>query len=458
MSDRVQTRQELPASSEMTLATLLHLIKRSRQSDTPASMRFLLVNETHALVSYRQAAFWSEHAGVEALSGVTSPEKHAPYVRWVSDWCEKAHASASELFTTDLRALSEMEGRGWSEWLPPFLATIALPPTGRFAGGFLLLARDKPFSQADLELLQEWVDAWISHYAVLQPRASVHTLFNRRHVLSRPKRWAIRAGVAAVLVVLALIPVRLSVLAPAELIPLDPAVIRAPMDGVIEKVNVDPNERVRAKQPLFEFDRVSLENQLQVAERALSTIQAEYRRNAQRAVFDPENKAALSVLQSQIAERQVEVTYLKELNQRSTVSTPRAGVVLFDDATELLGRPVVTGEKIMVVADEQRSQVEAWVSPADMIRFNPGSEVSLYLAADPIHPVKARVKYVAHMAEYRPDGMYAYRVRALLDDEPGQVQPRVGLKGTARIQGESVSLIYWIVRRPWAALRSWIGL
>lgn len=446
------------ASSEATLATLLHLIRRSRQSGSAASLRFLLVNETHALVPYRQSAFWSKAEGVAALSGVAETEQHAPYVRWVAKWCAQGRDIHNEAFTSDLRVLSATDGGDWSEWLPPHLATINLPPTGEFLGGRLLLARETAFTQAELKLLQEWADAWAARYAAVQPHAVLSKLFHPYKQTSK-KRWLVRAGGAAVLLGLACLPVQLTVLAPSELVPLDPAVIRAPMDGIIDTVNVTPNERVQPDQTLFAFDRVSLASRLQVAERALLTIQAEYRRNAQRAVYDQESKAELSILQSQIQERQVEVTYLRELNERSVVSSPRAGLVLFDDAADLLGRPVVTGEKVMVVAGEKQSQVEAWVSPADMIAFSDSSQVNVYLAADPINPIRAKIEYVAHMAELRPDGLYAYRVRARLDElSSKQAQPRVGLKGTAKIEGERVPLIYWVLRRPWAALRGWIGL
>ena len=36
--------------------------------------------------------------------------------------------------------------------------------------------------------------------------------------------------------------------------------------------------------------------------------------------------------------------------------------------------------------------------------------------------------------------------------------PRLGLRGTARIQGESVSIAYWLARRPLSVIRQFIGL
>ena len=51
-----------------------------------------------------------------------------------------------------------------------------------------------------------------------------------------------------------LFPVRLSVLAPAELVPAHPEVIRAPIDGVIGQFHVQPNQAVKKGQLLFQID------------------------------------------------------------------------------------------------------------------------------------------------------------------------------------------------------------
>jgi hypothetical protein len=65
------------------------------------------------------------------------------------------------------------------------------------------------------------------------------------------------------------------------------------------------------------------------------------------------------------------------------------------------------------------------------------------------------MRYVAHGPVERPDGSFAYRMRATVE---GSTAHRVGLKGTARIDGERVPLVYWALRRPWAAVRAWLGV
>ena len=112
-------------------------------------------------------------------------------------------------------------------------------------------------------------------------------------------------------------------------------------------------------------------------------------------------------------------------------------MVLFDSPSEWIGKPVQTGERVMRVADPDAVEIEAWVPVGDAIPLAEGAPLRLYLAADPLTAVQGRVRYMAYDAVARPDGSYAYRVRASLDQAQG---PRIGLKGTAKLQGERVPL------------------
>ena len=74
----------------------------------------------------------------------------------------------------------------------------------------------------------------------------------------------------------------------------------------------------------------------------------------------------------------------------------------------------------------------------------------------PFSPVSGQLRYEGHEPILRPDGTYAYRVRASLDS--GKKGPRVGLKGTAKVHGEFVPLSYWVLRRPLSSLRQFLGI
>ncbi|RYY94845.1 MAG: HlyD family secretion protein, partial [Comamonadaceae bacterium] len=146
---------------------------------------------------------------------------------------------------------------------------------------------------------------------------------------------------------------------------------------------------------------------------------------------------------------------LQDQLQRAQVTAPRDGVALLDDPTEWVGKPVAVGERVMSVADAHEVEIEAWLSPSDAIELPPGSAVQLYLNSRPLSPVAGTLRYAAHEAVPRPDGSYAYRVRAVLPE--GSDAARVGLKGTAKLSGGRVAAIYWVLRRPIASLRQMTG-
>ena len=462
------------------LATLVALAGRARSARDTAELRFVLVNETHTLTPYRQAALWWSGSGMAALSGVVSPEANAPYVQWLGEVMTAWAARAKDTINTqtpllaDVLAPSDLSdelARAWDEWLPMHVLCVPIAPAAPSdaggsvadgaAAGCLLLARDEPWSDTELALLDEWAAIWWhAHRSVARSRWSRWlgadpAAEKRAGRATRLAGTTLKLALAGAALAALALPVPLTLLAPAELVPLDPAVVRAPLDGVVGRVLVQPNQHVKAGDPLLEFDRISLESRLEVARRALGTVQADYRQRSQRALVDGDSRAQLAVLQGQMDEKSTEVRYLSALNQRGTVPAPRDGVALFSDANEWLGRPVVTGEKMMVIADEHAVELEAWLAPADALPLAVGSSVKVFLNTDPLTPLSATLRYVAHEAVERPDGHPAYRVRATL--APGQ-QVRVGLKGTARLEGERVALVYWILRRPLAAARAWAGL
>jgi len=451
------------------LAVLLQLGRRARQAEDEAELGFILVNETHQLVPYRQAVLWLQDGGVTALSGVVLPEANAPYVQWLNrrcrEWFDQGRLKPWVVQPGDL---SREDRNEWSQWLPAEAVCVPIPRVGqRFSGGLMILARDGAWSESEMGMLAEWAAIWGSVRALVEGGSPLGRLWQKlngkpaplqaRHApsmmrLLRNKRtWIWLLFIAAMLV-----PVRLTVLAPGELVPLQPSMVRAPMDGVIEHVRVLPNQAVSEGMLLFEFDQTSIRNRLLIAERSADTVRAELRQRSQQALFDDASSAQLTVLRGQLAEKELEVQYLRELVERSQVHASRHGIVLFDDPSEWIGRPVVTGERIMVIADEREAELEAWLSPANAIALEPRSRVSLFLNADPTRPLRAELRYVGHEALLRPDGQYAYRVRAHLPtlDE----RTRIGLKGTAKLEGDRVPLVYWIMRRPVAVIRAWLGL
>ena len=253
-----------------------------------------------------------------------------------------------------------------------------------------------------------------------------------------------------------LFPVRLTILAPAELVPANPAIIRVPIEGVVDEFFVTPNQKVVEGQPLFKLDLTSLNSRLQVAQQEMQIASTEYRQSSLQSLSDSKSRGLLVPQEGKATEKRLEADYLKELLAKAQIKAPRAGVALFDEPSEWIGKPVVAGEKIMVIVNENQAEIEAWIPLNEAIELPEGASVTLYLNASPLSPIDAKMRYLGHEAMQRPDGTYAYRLRATIDSD--ESPSRIGLKGTARVSGQFVPLSYWVLRKPIAFVRQYLGL
>ena len=443
------------------LGTLVQLLKRARRAATAEELGFVVVNETHALLPYRQAALWQRHARgagkVVAVSGAAVVERNAPFMLWLNPLFEKLDVGADpggirriDAAILDSAGISGALGEAWSEWLPAHGLLMPLRTEEKPALGALLLARDQPWSDGDVHLLSELVDGYA--YAWLRFRGRRHrslsaALFGRGPMI----KLAVVAALAAILCV----PVTLSALAPAEVVAFQPTIVRAPLEGVVDHFEVQPNEQVEAGQLLLTLDPRAIENKLEVASKALAVAEAEYRQAAQQAVFDDKSRALLAVLKGRAEQRRADVTYNQSLLDRIKVTATRSGLALFDDPNAWIGKPVAIGERLVEIADPAQAEIEIWLPVADAITLKTGADVDFFLNIAPESPLSATLRQASYEATQSPGGLLGYRLKAKLSD-PGH-PPRIGLKGTAKVFGDQVSLFYYLLRRPLAAARQFVG-
>lgn len=439
---------DVHARQTLRLTALLQLERRARAAG-PDELGFVMVNESLTVVHYRQAVLWraSTHR-VAVVSGIATLDPRSPYLAWIEGLC--AHLAGRlgpEIAQITAEDVPVAFRAGWAEWLPRVLIWVPLVP----ALGALVLARDEPLSEADRNILGVLADAYAHALRAQLPRRRL-AIFPGRS----PRARILAAAAALLALGAAFIPVRQSVLAPAEVAPRGPAVMRAPLEGVVDSVGVRPNQSVKQGDLLFALDPRALRNQLEVALGAQEAAAAELRQAEQFAVVDQKVRATLPLLQGKLGQQSAEVTYLREQLQRIEVRAPQAGVAVFDDPNDWLGRPVAIGERVMLLADPAEVEIDARLPVADAIGLEIGAPVRLFLNITPESPRDATLTFVSYQAQQGVDGSLGYRVKARFADA-GDL-PRIGLKGTAKLYGARVPLAYAIFRRPIAAARQWLGL
>jgi hypothetical protein len=433
------------------LSIVLGLGQRVRRAGSIEELRFIIVNETVALAPYRQAVLWGADRGIVAVSGVATAERNTPFALWTDRLLRSIADTLQGPRALEADELSGADGAQWGEFLPAHLLAVPLRAPDGKSLGILAFARPQPWTAAETMFLAEvsetYALAWAWH-----DRPTLWRVLRHRFAAVRYRWWLLGAAI----VVLGLVPVRLSVLAPGDVVARDPAAIRAPIEGVIDHVMIRPNDPIAAGQLLFELDTTAVRGKLEVARQALATAKAEYEQAALQSFSDLKAKAQLGILSGRIGERTADIAYLTGLLDRSHIRAPRAGVAVLDDPSEWAGRPVSIGEKVLAIADERDTELEGWLAPGDMIALPQDSPATLFLNVDPLHPVHAALRYVAYEGMLLPDGTLAHRLRAMITD-PGE-KPRLGLKGTIRLDSYRVPLVFWLFRRPWAVVRQTFGI
>ena len=431
------------------LVIIIELERRIRQATTTEEIQFIIVNELHNLVKYRQSILLPLRGNNLVFSGISQPDKTSPFYIWVNENITKLMENTPEatfITQSDIKVEASSE---WSSWLPEYGILMPITNATGELMGTLFLARDEEWDDSDIELMKVVTEA--SGHAL---NAMVPQKKNNRAILQKLRSYK---GIGIILLLLILcLPVRLTVLGPAEIVPIDPATIRAPFDGVIDKIFVKPNQIIKAEEKLFKMDTSAYQNDLEVAEKIWSSLRAEYSQISRLALKDPRSKRRLTNVTSKIREQEIKVSYLKSLIDRMNITSPITGSVILNDPTNWEGRPVNLGEKIMGIADPKAVEIEVWLSVTDTIRLPKESPIKVYLNSDPLNPIEGALYSFSYEAEARAGETYAHRIRGkILEANP---LPRLGLRGTARIQGESVSIAYWLARRPLSVIRQFLGL
>lgn len=445
---------------------LLALLDAVRAARSPAERRFVLLNRSREIVPFHAAVLWQPSQGLLEHAGVSSVDRQGPYALWLQRLLKAlAGRPAGACSADELSPELAREGAAW--WPPHLLWLPADEPdtTGAADEASLLLVREVPWTPAEQDGLARWAALWrLNERAAMasqrrfidlgalwsawrRPGASGRGGFWRAWL--RPGRWLL-AG----LVALAFVPVPMTLRAPGELVPREPTVVRAAIEGTVRRLLVEPNQVVQAGQVLAEFDDQTHASRLQLARQALATASAEWRQVNQQALGDARAKAQLPAVQGKLAQAQTELRFLEQQLQRTSLVAPHAGVVLIEDPGSWAGRTLQAGEPVLRLAEPQDQELEAWLAVGDAIELADGLPMHLHLASRPTEPVEARLRLYAFEAEQRPDGTLAYRLRGSLT---GPASQRLGARGTVRISAPPAPLAYVMLRRPLAALREATG-
>ncbi len=439
------------------VSKLLQLESMARAAPSAEALYFIIVNETREILPYRQAYLFlsqhpiKHHCRLVSASSISIIEKNSPFVLWLQkalDSMIDSEEIVSHKLLSSVQCPEELK-KEWDEYSLPFVLWMPLKlPDGTFIGG-LWVAREAPWQDNEISLLQRLNETY-AHALV--------AVTSKRTLYKRPKKKAFLAWtIVLLLCVVSMIPIRLSTLAPAEVTAKEPIIVASPMDGVIADINFLPNTYVDKGVTLFALEDTKLRNQFNVTEKTLAIAEAEYRKAKQTSFQDPNSKGQVLFLRAQTNLHKSKLNFAHEMLQKTTVTAESSGLLIYTDKSDWIGKPVQVGERVMEIADPNKIELKINLSVDDAIVLKEGAEVDVFLDADPLHRIKAKVTKASYTTEKYNQDTLSYRIYADFEEIDSE-KFRIGLQGTAKIYGDNVSVFFYIFRRPISYLRQLFGL
>lgn len=446
-----------PEPDQQSLVKVLSTINRLTIEAFSASSRqaliFHILNETSQLRPYDRATLWSFEGRKPTLLGVSGHSEFSDSSELSERWqrlVQTIKDPHDRQILNEKRLLGNLED--WHHIKKELQGTTILwiplcPEEGLISAGLWLERWNGKKWQSDEEkfftsLSRAYGLAWRQ--------------FNKKRIpFQRLFRGHGRNLAVAALIASFLVRIPLRVVAPCEVVPNDPILITAPLNGIIHQIDVVPGENVEKGTQLFQYDKRVPLQELKVAQKELEITESELNRTMTQGVNDSSSLAEYAVLELKLQKDQLNLDLAEYRASQLRVISPGSGVAMLDNPEEWRGKPVKLGERVMVITDPHNSKVKIWVPESDNVILDRTKPVKVFLNVNPSVSHIAQLSYIASFTGVNEQQIPGFEAEAQWTDPKPEV--KMGLKGTAILYGENVTLFYYLIRKPWAFLRNLIG-
>ncbi len=429
----------------------LELINKINKADEISRINYILANDSWHLFRQFQTAILTlnllEQFKVSTISSLIEPKGQSSFTLWLESLSKEI--TKKELESKDFLELTKNDFEGfvnehWGDYWPHFLLAIPFKDANKKTFQIILLTREKKFEEEEIKLLTNLVDVSVNKYF------SLKKVWKKNFVLSKKFKMGL-----LILFFIGLIPTKMSVNAPGEIISLKSKVVASPIDGVIKEFKVKPNEIVKKGDILFDLDSEILKSKLDVAQSEYNSAYADFISIQQKALVSDESKAEIAILEAKVSEKKYELAQAQKALDYAYVKADEDGYFIYSDQNDWLGKPVVSGEKIGQLAPKDSLGVKIYLPADNAVELNNGNEVSVTLNIAPLSTIKGELDTISFAASMSPDNIVSYKLRAKIEESE---VAKIGYRANVRIFGKRYPIIYQILRRPIGIFRSWLGI
>jgi len=440
------------------LTNLQQITLKAFKAKNTQNLAFIILNDTYHVIPYDLAVLWKISPNGNRIVGISGQTTYATQSdvihRWKDALADLKDSSASKI-------LSENDF--------PHIKEKWIQSKTQENSSVLWM----PISKRDKETIGLWLEKWddpqginfqhnlkmveahlVPGYALAWEKLNPSVWYKR---IWEYVNWrTISYALPLLLLFTLLIRVPLRVVAPCEVVPKDSYIVTAPLNGIISRINVKPGQHVNHGDLLYEYDpRVPIQ-ELKVAEKQVLMTKAEVNRVTASSLEEHQQLADLATLNIKLQKAQLDLAFAQNNFKELTGKAPISGVALIDNPDEWQGKPVKLGEKIMLIADPNQTKVRMWIPENDNIQIDKSIPVRVYLNPNPETNYYVKLNFISHEANLTEKHVSSFEAEG--DWVGNHEGARLGVKGSAVLYGEKVSLFYYLFRKPLVTLRDFFGI
>lgn len=448
----------VPAEAFHALTHQYQLALETGLSKTRQELVFRILNRTIIVCQYNRATLWSFDEGRPALQGLSGKSDVDPLAPLTQEWTSLVRNLKEP---GRLRVLTEEdfppeEHDHWEHlqsaehglsilWVPIRVENelVAAIWMERWGG--------KNWEESDCKLMESLALSYSIGWSKFAVRLPWRQLLHK-HVTGN------RVLLAFCLILLALIviPVRLRIVAPCEIIPKEPFIVAAPLDGVVERMLVQPGMAIEKGQLLLRYDKRLMQEELEVSRQQVNVIRSDLERARIEAFENMDSRGRIVILEHRLAQEEARLRLAEKHAAMADIKAEVDGIARLDAPDSWRGRPVTIGERLLMVVDPRKTKVRIWLPMDDNIDFDQEQAIQVMLNTDPGNSLVTHLSYVSNHASQSDEGMPSFQAEAEWVGNLPAV--KLGLKGNAILYGNRVPLGYWLLRRPLKVLRAFFGI
>ena len=436
------------------VARLIGLEKKAREARSEDELNFVVTNETRQIIDYVSSFLLlktpTDKFKIKATSDLATVDRTSPLLTFVENIINNDKTiNTKEIQNLDVEKLANNIKAEKPKNLPENILFIPIISPQRGLQGYLLLGRQKQFTDSDTELARHLSFSYGHAFNSFLKDISINNYFKK--YFKGKKSWKIYLSIFIIL----FLPLRLTSTAPVEVVAKKPKLVTAPFDGVVKEIVINNNDNVKFGDLLILFEDIELNNNYNLAKQSLQVTQKELLRSRQSSFSNNEEKARLAELVAQVELKKAEVASAEERLKNTKLFAKQKGVAIVDQKNDWQGRPVKVGEKIITVANPDEVEFLIWLPVKDSLVIKENSKVKVFLDVNPISSLKGKLLRASYAPSLSPEEVLSYKIGASFD---GKKSPRIGFRGTAKVYGSRVPLFYLVLRKPITVMRQFIGI